>query len=149
MRTRRRFRSRRVSEILKTFDAVVALLLLVGLSMDMVARNGGVRGTIPPVATARTHASSRVVDDNNGGVTRLSAHALIQAFPVGWKGRCLIVYRRRRHDPCLTPADVHMTVPATGDGGVSNPLIVDPHPLAWYGEVLHTPLDVLDIFPGV
>ncbi|MFS8023602.1 hypothetical protein Hanom_Chr16g01453341 [Helianthus anomalus] len=33
-----------------------------------------------------------------------------------------------------------------GEGGV-NP--VDPHPISDYGEVLHTSLGVLDMFPGV
>ncbi|MFS7997038.1 hypothetical protein Hanom_Chr12g01137011 [Helianthus anomalus] len=154
MRTKRRFRSRRISKILKTFEIAKALLPLAGLSTETVARNGGLRGSIPFVATGRTHAYSRAVNDNNEGVTRLSAHALIQAFPVDSKGLFSIVYRRRRRDPCLAPptevpADVHVTVSSMDDWGGSNPLIVDPHPLAWYGEMLHTPLEVLDMFPGV
>ncbi|MFS7997037.1 hypothetical protein Hanom_Chr12g01137001 [Helianthus anomalus] len=122
MRTRRRIRSRRISKILKTFEAAEALLLLAGLSTETVARNGGIRGTIHFVATGRTHASSRAVNDNNEGVTRLSAHALIQAFPVDSKGLFSIVYQWRRHDPCLAPptevpADVPVTVSSMDDGG--------------------------------
>ncbi|MFS7953469.1 hypothetical protein Hanom_Chr07g00619001 [Helianthus anomalus] len=133
MRTRRRFRSRRVSEIRKTFDAAEALLLRAGLLMETVVGNGGVRGTVPLVSTIRNHASSRDVDDNNEGVTRLSAHALTQAFQVDWKGRCSIVYLRHRRDRCLAPpTEIPMVLVD------DNVWIVDPRPLEWYGEALYT-----------
>ncbi|MFS7971597.1 hypothetical protein Hanom_Chr09g00834741 [Helianthus anomalus] len=116
--------------------------------MESVAGNRGVFCIIPPSSIGRNHSSSRGVDDNNGGVTKLSANVLAQAFPTDWKGRCTIVYQRLRRDrSSVISADMSASV--TGDGRSENPWIVDPHPLAWYGEVLHTPLDVLDMFPGV
>ncbi|MFS7946649.1 hypothetical protein Hanom_Chr06g00538851 [Helianthus anomalus] len=128
---------------MKTFDAAEALLLLAGLSMETVAGNGGVRGTVLPLSTGRNHASSRAVDDNNEGVTRLSAHALTQVFPVDRKGHCSIVYQRCRRDRCLAPPTEIPMVPVD-----DNEWIVDPHPLEWYGEALYTSEEVLAMFLG-
>ncbi|MFS8006986.1 hypothetical protein Hanom_Chr14g01255651 [Helianthus anomalus] len=153
MRTRRRFRCRRISKILKSFDPADGLLLLSDLSTETVARDGGVHGAVLH-ESSRNLALSHSVDDNNEGVTRLSAYAVTQAFPADWRGRCSIVYQRCRRGSCSAPpveipTGVHMVAPATSDGEGINPWIVDPHPLAWYGEVLHTLLGVLDMFPDV
>ncbi|MFS7996435.1 hypothetical protein Hanom_Chr12g01129951 [Helianthus anomalus] len=71
----------------------------------------------------------------------------MQSFPSDQRGRCSVVYKRHQsRRPSTIPADVQMTAFTMGDGEGENPWIIDPHPLEWYGEVLHTPLEVLDIF---
>ncbi|MFS7989218.1 hypothetical protein Hanom_Chr11g01044151 [Helianthus anomalus] len=126
MRTRRQPRRRRVSDILKTLDAVDGLFLLSGSLTEPFVRDG---------------------DDNNGGVTRLLVHAVTQAFPADWRGQCSIVYQRRRRGSCAVPpakapTGENITVAAVDDGEGANPWIVDPCPLSEYGEVMHTPLGV-------
>ncbi|MFS8002515.1 hypothetical protein Hanom_Chr13g01202981 [Helianthus anomalus] len=143
MRTRRRFRSRRVSEILKNFDAAEALLQLRGLSSE-----GAAGSNVPFLYSGENYASRRSRGDNGEGVTRLSANVLMQSFPSDRRGRCLVVYQRRPSGRLsATPAGVPMTASTIVGGEGENPWIIDPHPLEWYGEALHTPLEVLDMFP--
>ncbi|KAJ0791464.1 hypothetical protein HanOQP8_Chr01g0005831 [Helianthus annuus] len=141
-----------MSEILKTLDAADGLLLLSGSLVGPTTCDGGFQGA-SLADSSRNPILSRLANDNNGGVTRLSVHLVSQAFPADWKGRCSIVYQRcRRGTPSTLPAVVPIgeeVVVAEDDGGDANPWIVDPHPLSEYGEVLRTPFGVLDMFPGV
>ncbi|MFS7906506.1 hypothetical protein Hanom_Chr01g00060031 [Helianthus anomalus] len=90
---------------------------------------------------------SDLVNDNNGGVTRLSAHSVTRSFPADRRGSCSIIYQRRHRAEALTGEN--MVIAADNDGENVNPWIVDPQPLSEYGEVLHTPSGVLDMFPDV
>ncbi|MFS7961384.1 hypothetical protein Hanom_Chr08g00714381 [Helianthus anomalus] len=71
-------------------------------------------------------------------------------FPSYRKGRCSVVYKRRqsgRLSAILVGAQ--MMTSDVGDWEGENQWIVDPHPLEWYGEALHTPLEVLAMFLDV
>ncbi|MFS8007336.1 hypothetical protein Hanom_Chr14g01259831 [Helianthus anomalus] len=147
-KTRSQFRRRRISKILKTFDVADTLLLLTGSLTEPTVGDRGIHGAILP-DSSRNRALSYLE-----GVTRLSTHSVTQAFPAEWRGRCSIVYQRRRCGSCAalpdeTSTGVNMAAPAMDDGEGANPWIVDPHPLSEHGEVLHTPLGVLDMFPSV
>ncbi|MFS7950128.1 hypothetical protein Hanom_Chr07g00579731 [Helianthus anomalus] len=146
MRTRRKYRSWRVSEILKTFDAAEALLLLGGPVAEVAAGSGGFLCTVPFPHTGEHFAPLRTRVDNDEGFIRLSENVLTQGFPADWRSRCTVVYKQRRNDRSSeTPAGTQMTS-AVGDG---TEWIVDPHPLELYGEPLHTSVEVLAMFPGV
>ncbi|MFS8007308.1 hypothetical protein Hanom_Chr14g01259491 [Helianthus anomalus] len=70
------------------------------------------------------------------------------SFPSDRRGQCSVVYKRRQSGrPFAIPVDAQMTTSIMGDGEGENPWIIDPHPLKWYGEALHTPLEVLAMFP--
>ncbi|MFS7996670.1 hypothetical protein Hanom_Chr12g01132581 [Helianthus anomalus] len=153
MKTKRQFRCWRIFEILKTFDTADALLLLSSSLSEPTVGDRGIHGVILS-DSSRNRALSFLIDDNNERVTRLSAYAVTQAFPADWRGQCSIVYQRRRRGSCATlradtPTGVHMVAPATDDVEGANPWVVDPHPLSEFGEVLHTPLGMLDMFPVV
>ncbi|MFS8019927.1 hypothetical protein Hanom_Chr15g01409491 [Helianthus anomalus] len=147
MRTRRKYRSRRVSEILKTFDAAEALLHLGGLPSEKVAGSKGFPGTVPYSYSGENYACFCTRGDNVEGVTRLSANVLMQSFPSDRRGRCSVVYQQRQSGRLSAiPDDVPMSASAMVGGEGENPLIIDPHLLEWFGEALHTPLEVLDMF---
>ncbi|MFS7953182.1 hypothetical protein Hanom_Chr07g00615551 [Helianthus anomalus] len=146
MRTMRKFRSWRVSEILKTFDAAEALLLLTGLPSERVADRGGFLDTAPYSSTRENFSSLRIRGDNDEGVTRLSATVLTQRVLVGWRGCCSIVYERRRSDRRSVALAGTQMASVVGDG---NEWIGDPHPLEWFGEAIYTSAEVLTMFPGV
>ncbi|MFS7918977.1 hypothetical protein Hanom_Chr03g00207491 [Helianthus anomalus] len=146
MRTRRKFRSRRVSEILRTFDAAEALLLLAGLPLERIVDRGGFLDPAPCSSTRENLSFLRIRGDNDGGVTRLSATVLTKRFLVGWRGRCSIVYEWRWSGwRSVALAGTQMTS-VVGDG---NEWIVDPHPLEWYCEAIYTSTEVLAMFPGL
>ncbi|MFS7997442.1 hypothetical protein Hanom_Chr12g01141821 [Helianthus anomalus] len=87
---------------------------------------------------------------DDAGVTQLSANVLKQSFMYDRRGHCSVVYKRLHSgQPSTIPAGAQMTTSAMGDGEGENPWIVDPHPLEWYGETLHTPLEVLAMFPDL
>ncbi|MFS7956790.1 hypothetical protein Hanom_Chr07g00658661 [Helianthus anomalus] len=69
MRTRRQPRCWRISEILKTFDAVDGLLLLSGTLTGPSVRDGGIHDVVLP-DSSRNRTLSSLADDNNMGVTR-------------------------------------------------------------------------------
>ncbi|MFS7948025.1 hypothetical protein Hanom_Chr06g00555101 [Helianthus anomalus] len=144
MRTRRQVRRRRVPEILRVLDAADALLDLSDSLTAPAVWDEDVNGTN---LYDSNWIRSRLADDNNGGVTRLSAHLVTLSFPVDQRGSCSIVYQRCRR--AVPPFEVSAGGDATvvaGDGGENaNPWAVDPHPLSDYGEVLHTPFAVLDM----
>ncbi|MFS7961920.1 hypothetical protein Hanom_Chr08g00720621 [Helianthus anomalus] len=80
----------------------------------------------------------------------LSADALTQGFPSDQRGRCSVVYKRRQGGRLSAiPAGVQMMTSAVGDGESENKWIIDPQPLKWYGEALHTHVEVLAMFPDV
>ncbi|MFS7899424.1 hypothetical protein Hanom_Chr00s057544g01783591 [Helianthus anomalus] len=140
MRVRRRFRSRRISEVLNVFEAADGLLLLASLLPEDVAGDENVRG-VGRSELVRNPVRSPFAE----GVTRLSAYVVTRVFLAGRRGSCFIVYQRCRRGPCsVPPAEIpagdHAVAPiAVGEKG-SNPWIVDPRPFSEYGEVLHTPL---------
>ncbi|MFS7996377.1 hypothetical protein Hanom_Chr12g01129281 [Helianthus anomalus] len=71
MKIKRWVRCRRISEILKVFDAADALLSLSGLPIGVDAGNRGAREVS---LSEKDLTPSRLSDDNNEGVTRLSAY---------------------------------------------------------------------------
>ncbi|MFS7903842.1 hypothetical protein Hanom_Chr01g00028891 [Helianthus anomalus] len=146
MKNKRQIRWGRISEVLKTLEAADALLLLSGLTLDPSTSGGGSYGVIPP-DFSRGRLFSDLLDDNNGGVTRLSAHLVTRSFPADRRRSSLIIYQRRRSAafPAEVPTDENVVVAAGDDRENVNPWIVDPHPLFEYGEVLHTPYRVLDM----
>ncbi|MFS7960777.1 hypothetical protein Hanom_Chr08g00707001 [Helianthus anomalus] len=150
MKIKRWIRWRKISEVLKTFEVADVLLLLSGSMVDPSTSDGGFRGAILP-DFSRDRLFSDLLNDNNGGVTRLSAHIVTRSFPADRRGSCSIVYQRRRRVafPAEAPIGENMVVVAEDDWEDVNPWIDDPRPLAEFGEVLHTPFGVLNMFPGV
>ncbi|MFS8002102.1 hypothetical protein Hanom_Chr13g01198161 [Helianthus anomalus] len=146
MRTRRKFRSQRISEILRTFDVVEALLLLAGLPPERVSDRGGFLDSAPYSSTREHFSSLHIRGDKDEGVTPLSATVLTQRFPVGWRGRCSIVYERRQSNRRSVAMAGTQMASVVGDG---NEWIVNPHPLEWYGEAIYTSAEVLALFSGV
>ncbi|MFS7999956.1 hypothetical protein Hanom_Chr12g01172721 [Helianthus anomalus] len=126
----------RLSDVLKVLDVADGLLLLSKLVTDPAVGNERVESTNHR-ETSENQLRLRLADDNNGGVTRLSAYLVTQSFPVGRRGSSSIVYQSR-HRVAASAA----VVESDKDG--ANPWIVDPRPLSGYGEVLHTPYGVLD-----
>ncbi|MFS7918816.1 hypothetical protein Hanom_Chr03g00205581 [Helianthus anomalus] len=106
----------------------------------------GCDGAILPDFSSDQNLSD-LVNDNNGVVTRLPAHIVTRSFPADQRASCSIVYQRCRRAEALTGEN--MVIAADDDGENVNPWIVDPHPLSEYGEVLHKPFAVLDMFPDV
>ncbi|MFS7929539.1 hypothetical protein Hanom_Chr04g00333671 [Helianthus anomalus] len=148
MRTGRKYRSRRVTEILKTLDAAEAMLRLGSLTSEKTVESDRFSSTVLHPCRGRNGIPCPIGVDVNAGVTRLSANVLMQSFPSDRRGRYSIVYKRRQSwRPSTTTADAQMTTSAMGDGEGENPWIADPHPLEWYGEALHTPLEVLAMLP--
>ncbi|MFS8009026.1 hypothetical protein Hanom_Chr14g01279731 [Helianthus anomalus] len=148
MRTSRKYRSRWVTEILKTLDAAEAMLRLRSPSPEKAVGGTGFSCTVlyPCKGKHGIPFPTRVVDD--AGVTRLSANVSMQSFPSDRRGRCSVVDKRRQSGrPSAISADAQTTTSAMADGEGENPWIIDPHPLEWYGETLYTPLEVLAIFP--
>ncbi|MFS7964542.1 hypothetical protein Hanom_Chr08g00751571 [Helianthus anomalus] len=73
----------------------------------------------------------------------LSADTLIRAFPSDHIQRSEVVYERRRGSRSgKKSAEDQEVVVAPVDEGNTDELIVDPHLLEYYGEVLHTPAEV-------
>ncbi|MFS7931855.1 hypothetical protein Hanom_Chr04g00360941 [Helianthus anomalus] len=136
MENRRPVRWRRLSEVLKVLEAADALLLLSNPLHDLIVRDEGVNDANRQDAL-ENRIRLRLADENNGGVTPLSAHLVTRSFPVDRRGGPSIVYQQRRR--VVIPAGVA----EDGEEDV-NPWIVDPHLLSEYGEVLHTPYGVLD-----
>ncbi|MFS7936914.1 hypothetical protein Hanom_Chr05g00421351 [Helianthus anomalus] len=140
MENRGKIRWRRLSNVLKVLDVVDGLLLLSNPVTYPTVRDEGIESANHWEAL-ENRLRLHLADDNNGGVTRLSAHLVTRSFPVGRRGSSSIVYQRRRRIaiPAAVPAGV-----VEDDGEGVNPWIVDPRPLSEYGEVLHAPYGVLD-----
>ncbi|MFS7954093.1 hypothetical protein Hanom_Chr07g00626271 [Helianthus anomalus] len=72
----------------------------------------------------------------------------MQYFPSDRRGRCSVVHQRCQSGRLsATPAGAPMQASTMVGGENENPWIIDPHPLEWYGEVLHTPMEVWNMFP--
>ncbi|MFS7891327.1 hypothetical protein Hanom_Chr00s000280g01633351 [Helianthus anomalus] len=88
--------------------------------------------------------------DGDAGGKLLSADALMRVFPYDSRGRFKVVYKRRPSDRhCANPAKAYIRVSTLDGEEDDNVWIVDPHPLECYGEALHTPTEVLAMFPDV
>ncbi|MFS7946561.1 hypothetical protein Hanom_Chr06g00537791 [Helianthus anomalus] len=94
MENKGKIRWRRLSYVLKVLDAADGLLLLSNLVTDHVVRDDDFENANHG-EVLENRLRLRLADENNGGVTRLSAHLVAQSFPVGRRGSSLIVYRRR------------------------------------------------------
>ncbi|KAJ0433278.1 hypothetical protein HanIR_Chr17g0868481 [Helianthus annuus] len=83
-------------------------------------------------------------------VVFLTADTRMQAFPPEYTQRCESVYQRRRFGRRCVSSVKGQKMPASPVDEVHvDDLIVDPHPLEYYGEALHTPAEVLAMFPDV
>ncbi|MFS7978531.1 hypothetical protein Hanom_Chr10g00916561 [Helianthus anomalus] len=84
------------------------------------------------------------------GVALLSADTLVQAFPPEYVQRFRMVYGRRRSGRrCANPVgDRRLSASPVGEVNIDD-LIVDPHPLEYYGEALYTTTEVMAMFPDM
>ncbi|MFS8020879.1 hypothetical protein Hanom_Chr16g01420971 [Helianthus anomalus] len=146
----RKYRLRRVSEILKTLDDADAMVCLVDQTPGKAVGNEGFLYTVPCPGKGKDDVPFLTGVGDDAGVMLLSDDALMRVFPSDQRGRCTVVYKRRRSDRRFAIlAGALMIKSAVGDGEKDNEWIVDPHPLEWYGEALHTPAEVLAMFPDV
>ncbi|MFS7988988.1 hypothetical protein Hanom_Chr11g01041431 [Helianthus anomalus] len=150
MKTCRKYRLRRVSEILKTLDTVDAMLHFGSLTPEKAVESEGFFCTMPRPCKGKDDILFPTGVDDDAGVTRLSANVLMKSFPSDQRGRCSVVYKRRQSGRLSAIlAEAQMMTSVVGDGEGENQWIVVPHPLEWYGEALHIPLEVLAMFPDV
>ncbi|MFS8016721.1 hypothetical protein Hanom_Chr15g01371871 [Helianthus anomalus] len=110
-----------MSEVLKILEAADALLLLSGSTIDPSISDGGSPGVILP-HFSRDRLLSNLLDDNNGGVTRLSAHLVTRFFPANQRGSSSIVYQQRRR--VFIPAEVPIGVAGDGEENVTLGLLI-------------------------
>ncbi|KAJ0934520.1 hypothetical protein HanRHA438_Chr03g0108351 [Helianthus annuus] len=155
----RKCRLQKVSNILQTPDVAEAMVRLRDKVPDKTTECGesdminplntvpcinlsgkGIKGDGPSVAGV----------DADAGVVSLIADTLMQAFPPERLRRCRIVYERRQSGRrCTNPVGAWRMIASPAGEGNDDNLIVDPHPLEWYGEALHTPVEVLALFPDL
>ncbi|MFS7968282.1 hypothetical protein Hanom_Chr09g00795631 [Helianthus anomalus] len=74
----------------------------------------------------------------------------MQAFPSEYVQHCRAVYERCRSGRrCAYPVGDRRMSASPVDKVNIDDLIIDPHPLEYYAEALHTPAEVLAMFPDM
>ncbi|MFS8003431.1 hypothetical protein Hanom_Chr13g01213901 [Helianthus anomalus] len=147
-----KYRLRKISDILKTLDAADAMVRLRDGVPEKVVGSEEFPDTVPCL-----NLSGRGNKDGVPSATRIGAGAvllttaaLMQAFPPDRRCRCRMVYERCLTDrQCANPVGARRTATVLIGEKNDDDLIVDPHPLEWYSEALHTPAEVLAMFSGL
>ncbi|MFS7986080.1 hypothetical protein Hanom_Chr11g01006201 [Helianthus anomalus] len=99
--------------------------------------------TVPRVSRSCKSIEDESHSKADTGVISLSADTLLQAFPSNHVQRCMMVYERHRNGRRCAGLVVDRSVLAFPTDEVDvDDLIVDPHPLEYYGEALYTPAEV-------
>ncbi|MFS7905750.1 hypothetical protein Hanom_Chr01g00051341 [Helianthus anomalus] len=144
-----KYRLRKVSEILKTLDAADVMVRLGDQASDKAAGSGRFVDTVPCMRSSGSKYDVLSITgiDGDAGVKLLSTDALMRVFRSDRRCRCKMVYKRRQSDRrCANLARAQMMTSAMDGEENGNDWIVDPHPLEWYGETLHTPAEVIAMF---
>ncbi|MFS7943795.1 hypothetical protein Hanom_Chr06g00504441 [Helianthus anomalus] len=141
----RRSYKQRLSDIFRRLDAADGLVRLQVLVTEEMIRGEGVPhdDVLPRVSRSCKSIIHEEPSHVEASAAVLSADTLIRAFPPDHIQRCEVVYeRRRRNRSGKKPVEDQEVMAAPVDEGNADELIVDPHPLECYGEVLHTPAEV-------
>ncbi|MFS7888847.1 hypothetical protein Hanom_Chr00s000002g01599881 [Helianthus anomalus] len=148
--------NRKISDMLHTLDVAKALVRLQDPVKDKTMRgkkaNSG--DTMPCINRSCKGIGeddpSRVQVKADIDVVVLTADTLRQAFPPEYIQRCRVVYQRCRCGCRCVSSIEDQKIPASPVDEVNvDDLIADPHPLEYYGKALHTPAEVLAMFPDV
>ncbi|MFS7939051.1 hypothetical protein Hanom_Chr05g00447071 [Helianthus anomalus] len=145
-------RNRKMFDILRNLDAADALVCLRDpVTEKMIwGKKANTCDTMPWI----NRSCKSIRDDDpskaEAGVVLLSADTLMQAFPSEYVQHCRVLYERCRIGRrCAgSVGDRRMSASPVDEVHI-NDLIVDPHPLEYYGEGLHTPAAVLAMFPDM
>ncbi|MFS8031639.1 hypothetical protein Hanom_Chr17g01548231 [Helianthus anomalus] len=136
----------RLSDIFRRLDAADGLVRLQVLVTEYMIRGEEVPhdNVLPRVSRSCKIIIHEEPSHVEANVAVLSADTLMRAFPSDLLRRCGIVYERRRGGRSgKKPVKDQEVKAAPVDEGNTDELIVDPHLLECYGEVLHTPTEVV------
>ncbi|MFS7889176.1 hypothetical protein Hanom_Chr00s000003g01603891 [Helianthus anomalus] len=142
----RRSYKQRLSDIFRRLDAADGFVRLQVLVTEDMIRGEEVPhdNVVPWVSRSCKSVIHEETSYAEASAAVLSANTLMRAFPPDRLQRCGVVYERRRGGrSSKKPVDDHEVMAAPMDEGTTNKLIVDPHPLECYGEVLRTPAEVV------
>ncbi|MFS7945192.1 hypothetical protein Hanom_Chr06g00521271 [Helianthus anomalus] len=144
----RQCRNRKIFDVLRNLDATEGLVRLHDpVTEEMIrGKQTGSGDTMPRINRSCKSAGEDGPSKDEVGVTPLSADTLMQAFPSEYVQRCRAVYERRRSGRrCANPvSDQRMSASPVDEVNIDE-LIIDPHPLEYYGEALHTPAEMLSM----
>ncbi|MFS8003552.1 hypothetical protein Hanom_Chr13g01215311 [Helianthus anomalus] len=148
----RQCRNRKISDVLQNLDAADGLVGLQDLVTEEMVRDKRTDSgdPLPQIKRSCKSIGEEGLSKAGLGVARLSADTLMQAFPSDHVQRCRMVYERRRSGRrCASLVDDRrVSTSPVGEVNVDD-LIVDPHPLEYYGEALYTPAEVRAMFADV
>ncbi|MFS7889769.1 hypothetical protein Hanom_Chr00s000005g01610951 [Helianthus anomalus] len=145
----REFRNQKISDVLRNLDVADGLIRLQDPVMEEMIRGkrADSGNTLPRINRSCKSIEYECPSEAEVGMALLSTDTLMPAFPFEYVQRCRIVYERRRSGRrCANPVGDRRVSASPVDEVNIDDLIIDPHPLEYYGEALYTPAEVLAMF---
>ncbi|MFS7889191.1 hypothetical protein Hanom_Chr00s000003g01604051 [Helianthus anomalus] len=142
----RRSYKQRLSDIFRRLDVADGLVRLQVLVTEYMIREEEVPqdNVVPRVSRSCKSVIHEEPSYAEASAAILSTDTLMRAFPPDRLQRCGAVFERRCGGRSgKKPVDDQEVMAAPVDEGNTDELIVDPHPLECYGEVLRTPAEVV------